>query len=346
MDFKSGKMPINDPIQLLRYREDIFAPDLLIAAVGWLDFFTWLSNNPSNIEDICSSLDLANRPVDVMLTLFSAMGLIGNEGGMFRLTDLAEEFLVKDSPWDLGPYLASLKNRPVCREMFKVLRTGQPARWGAEEDEDEWARAMEREDFAQPFTAAMDSRGAYLAPHMAGALDCAGFESLLDIAGGSGIYAGAVVSLHERMRAAVLEKPPVDEAARSAISQRGMSGRVSVIAGDMFSDELPPGHDIHLYSHVLHDWDAGAGQELMHKSYRTLPPGGMVVVFDAHINAEKTGPLPVAEYSVLLMFSTEGKCYSVGEMGDMLTEAGFEDIRRIPTGAYRSLITAKKPASS
>jgi hypothetical protein len=144
------------------------------------------------------------------------------------------------------------------------------------------------------------------------------------------------------MRAAVLEKPPVDEAARSAISQRGMSDKVSVIAGDMFSDELPPGHDIHLYSHVLHDWDADAARELMRKSYRTLQPGGMVAVFDAHINAEKNGPLEVAEYSVLLMFATEGKCYSVGEMEDMLTDAGFEDIRYIPTVAYRSLITAIK----
>jgi hypothetical protein len=336
------RSPHTDPIQLLRYRESIFAPDLLIAAAGWLDFFTWLSHKPSDIEYICGSLDLAHRPVDVMLTLFSAMGLIRNDGGVFRLTDLGDEFLQKDSPWDLGPYLASLKNRPVCREMFKVLKTGQPARWGAEEDEDEWARAMEREDFAQPFTAAMDSRGAYLSPHMAGALDCTGHESLLDIAGGSGIYACAVVSSHEHMRAAVLEKPPVDEAARSAISQRGMSDKVSVITGDMFSDELPPGHDIHLYSHVLHDWGAEAAQELMHKSYRALPPGGMVAVFDAHINAEKNGPLPVAEYSVLLMFSTEGKCYSVKEMEDMLTEAGFEDIRYIPTVAYRSLITAIK----
>jgi hypothetical protein len=346
MDSGNAKMPINDPIQLLRYRESIFAPDLLIAAAGWLDFFTWLSHNPSNIEEICGSLELADRPADVMLTLFSAMGLVMNEGGTFHLTDLAEEFLVKDSPWDLGPYLASLKNRPVCREMFKVLRTGQPARWGAEEDEDEWARAMEREDFAQPFTAAMDSRGAYLAPRMAGALDCTGHESLLDIAGGSGIYACAVVSSHEHMRAAVLEKPPVDEAARSAISQRGMSDGVSVIAGDMFSDDLPPGHDVHLYSHVLHDWGADAAHRLMHKTYHSLPPGGMVVVFDAHINAAKDGPLEVAEYSVLLMFATEGKCYSVGEMEDMLLQTGFKDISYIPTMAYRSLITARKPAGS
>jgi len=50
------------------------------------------------------------------------------------------------------------------------------------------------------------------------------------------------------------------------------------------------------------------------------------MIHDAHLNAEKNGPLPVAEYSVLLMFSTEGKCYSISEMEDMLSETGFSEI--------------------
>jgi hypothetical protein len=28
-----------------------------------------------------------------------------------------------------------------------------------------------------------------------------------------------------------------------------------VITGDMFTDPLPDGYDVHLYSQVLHDWD-------------------------------------------------------------------------------------------
>ena len=54
--------------------------------------------------------------------------------------------------------------------------------------------------------------------------------------------------------------------------------------------------------------------------------GGMIMIHDAHLNAEKNGPLPVAEYSVLLMFSTEGRCYSISEMEDMLDETEFSEI--------------------
>ena len=66
------------------------------------------------------------------------------------------------------------------------------------------------------------------------------------------------------------------------------------------------------------------------------------MIHDAHLNAEKNGPLPVAEYSVLLMFSTEGKCYSISEMEDMLSETGFSEIKHVPTVADRSVITGKK----
>jgi hypothetical protein len=74
--------------------------------------------------------------------------------------------------------------------------------------------------------------------------------------------------------------------------------------------------DVHLFSNVLHDWDKDRVELLLEKSFAVLPKGGMIIVHDDHINAEKTGPLPVAEYSALLMTITEGKCYSEKEMGD------------------------------
>lgn len=83
-------------------------------------------------------------------------------------------------------------------------------------------------------------------------------------------------------------------------------------------------------------------KQLLESSRDSLDQGGMLAVYDAHIDAEKTGPLAVAEYSVLLMFSTEGKCYSVGEMEELLTGAGFKDIQYRPTAANRSLITATR----
>jgi len=315
---------------------------MLTAALCDLDLFSRLAEQPADLPALCRALDLSPRPADVMLTLLTAMGLLQNNRGVFSLTAMAREHLVKSSPWFIGPYFASIQERPVCRDILAVLRTGQPSNFASLRDEKQWARAMEDEAFAGKFTAAMDCRGVYLGPALANKLDCSRHRRLLDIAGGSGVYACAIVARHPHLRAGVLEKPPVDRLTRRSLAARGFAGRVEVLVGDMFADALPAGFDLHLFSNVLHDWDEGLVRQLLQKSAAALPAGGMIIIHDAHINADKTGPLPVAAYSALLMTITEGKCYSETEMAGYLIEAGFGEAACAPTAADRSVITARK----
>src|SRR5688572_15733883 len=122
---------------------------------------------------------------------------------------------------------------------------------------------MEDTAFASQFTAAIDCRGVYLGRAVSGALDLHVYSRLLDIAGGSGIYACCVVVAHPHMRATVFEKPPVDKVASRLVAERGYADRVSVLSGDMFADSLPDGHDVHLFSNVLHDWEEPVVRKLL-----------------------------------------------------------------------------------
>src|SRR5712671_8039797 len=92
--------PATDPTSIYRYRDGLYAVDLLTAAISHLDFFSWLNEHPADLPTICRSLDLRERPADVMLTLFSAMGLLRSENGIFSLTALGREHLVKSSQWN------------------------------------------------------------------------------------------------------------------------------------------------------------------------------------------------------------------------------------------------------
>jgi predicted O-methyltransferase YrrM len=334
--------PETDPTSIFRYRDGLYAVDMLTAALCHLDLFSRLAQQPADLPSLCRALDLRERPADVMLTLLTAMGLLQNNGGVFTLTLMAREYLVQSSPWFIGPYFASVKERPVCRDILSVLRTGQPSNWASLRDQKQWARAMEEDAFAESFTAAMDCRGAYLGPALAGKLDCSRHHSLLDIAGGSGVYACAIVARHSHLRAAVLEKPPVDRLTRRSLAARGFADRVEVLVGDMFAEPLPPGFDMHLFSNVLHDWDEARVKQLLASSAAALPVGGMIIIHDAHINADKSGPLPVAAYSALLMTITEGKCYSETEIARYLSDARFGDVACAPTAADRSVVTARK----
>jgi predicted O-methyltransferase YrrM len=335
-------LPRTDPLEIYRYRDGLYAVDLLTAAITEFDFFTWLADHPADHATICRSLNIAHRPTDVMLTLFGANGFIQRRDEKFHVTELGAEHLVRTSPFFIGPYYASLKERPVVRDFVQILRTGKPANWGSYKDEKPWSDAMLTDEFATSFTAAMDCRGRYLGAAMARKIDASGFTRLLDIAGGSGIYACTMVAQHPHLRATVFERPPVDHIARTMIQKRGCSAQVDVIAGDMFVDALPRECDVHLYSNVLHDWDFEKVRPLLAASFAALPRNGMLIIHDAHLNAEKTGPLPVAAYSALLMNVTEGKCYSVAEMDSLLRESGFVEVHSLPTAADRSIITARK----
>jgi 3-hydroxy-5-methyl-1-naphthoate 3-O-methyltransferase len=68
----------------------------------------------------------------------------------------------------------------------------------------------------------------------------------------------------------------------------------------------------------------------------------LIVVHDMFLNRHKTGPLPVANYSCILMHSTQGRIYSVAEMEAFLTEAGFKDCQYFPTAVDRGAMTARK----
>jgi cyclopropane fatty-acyl-phospholipid synthase-like methyltransferase len=191
----------------------------------------------------------------------------------------------------------------------------------------------------------MDCRGVYLAQAVAKAIDLARHRHLLDIAGGSGIYACSLVAHWPHLRATVLEKPPVHEIAAAAVADRGYSDRVSIIAADMLDSQMPAIADVHLFSNVLHDWDEPVVRDLLRKSFAALPAGGLVVVHDAYLNAQKTGPLHVAEYSVMLLHACEGRCYSSAEMEAYLTDAGFTDVVHTAGAAARGVITGTKVKS-
>src|SRR6266513_4189132 len=75
------RFPATDPTSIYRYRDGLYAADLLTAAISHLDFFTWLNDHPADLQAICRALDLRERPADVMLTLFTAMGLLRVENG-------------------------------------------------------------------------------------------------------------------------------------------------------------------------------------------------------------------------------------------------------------------------
>lgn len=336
--------PATDPAQILRYRDRQYAAELIATALLHFDFFTWLKEQDgADTDTIAQHFGFAARPLDALLTLCRANGFIQTSGERHELTALGREHLVKDSPWFLGPYYEPIRDTPIVEAYLKVLPTGKPANWQAKEEGDDWHESMLSEEFAQDFTALMNCRGLAFSQMMAQKVSplIGDRTRLLDVGGGSGIYTSAMLSALPQLRGTVLEQTPVDAIAHKEIEGHGLADRVEVVSANMFQDEWPDA-DIILLSNVLHDWDFPEVRMLLEKTAGTLDAGGLLIIHEAFLNNDKTGPLPVAEYSALLMNITQGKCYTPREYGEILEELGFDVGPYQDTIADRGFMTAVK----
>jgi len=340
------ELPTTDPAQILRYRDRQYAAELIATALLHYELFTWLNLNPgSTREEICSEFEFAARPADVLLTLCRANEFIVTDtDDRSFLTQLGKEHLVIGSPWYLGPYYEPIRSTPIVAGYLRVLPTGKPANWQAKEDTDDWHESMLDEDFAKAFTELMNCRGLAFGQAMANQLTAhlGDRTKLLDVGGGSGIYAATMVSAHPQLTGTVIEQAPVDAIARSEIAEHDLSDRIKVTTADMFKDAWPADTDVVLLSNVLHDWDFPEVKLLLQKAADTLQKDGLLIIHEAFLNNDKTGPLPVAEYSALLMNITQGKCYTPNEYGNLLEPLGFKVGPYEDTIADRGFMTATK----
>jgi SAM-dependent methyltransferase len=103
-------------------------------------------------------------------------------------------------------------------------------------------------------------------------------KSVLDVGGGDGTIACALVRNHAQLQATVFNLPASATMARARISREGLGDRVHVVEGTFLEDELPKGFDRVQFSRVLADWDPSVCQMLLHKARAALNPGGSVVI--------------------------------------------------------------------
>jgi ubiquinone/menaquinone biosynthesis C-methylase UbiE len=201
---------------------------------------------------------------------------------------------------------------------------------------------MEAEDSARRLTLALAGRAKNVAPALAEVVDAPRCQTLLDLGGGTGIYSIALVQKNPRLRAIVFDRPDVLKVAAEFVAEYGVSGRVDLVAGDMFVDELPPDVDLVLLSNVLHDWDVPQCQDLIGRCADALPAGGRLLVHDVFLNDALDGPLPVALYSAALFCMTEGRAYSAAEYQGWLSAAGLTTHTIVPTLVHCGVLPAQK----
>jgi ubiquinone/menaquinone biosynthesis C-methylase UbiE len=342
--------PVTDPTPIFEAFRGSFATELLVAAVVEFRVFERLARSAMPADELRTELGLAERPAVVLFTALRAMGLLTiDEAGRLTLSPVAREHLVPGAEFDVGGYVGLAAQAPGVQALVERLRTNRPA--GAAPDDASGTAfifragvesAMEREQSARQLTLALAGRARNVAPHLARALPLDDAQRVLDVGGGTGIYAIAWLRQHPQLRATVWDRPEVLKVAREMAEHYAVSERLDCVAGDMFVDPVPTGHDVCLLSNVLHDWDVPECRQLIDRCAAALSVGGRLLVHDVLLNDAHDGPLPIALYSASLFSLTEGRAYSAAEYRSWLEAAGLQVESIAETLVHCAVISARK----
>ena len=319
--------PSTDPTPIFSLYRGNFATELLAAAVSHFGLFGRLARSPRTRAELAGDLGLADRPTVVLTTALRAMGLLAESDGRLSLSDLAREHLLPGGPFDVGDYIGLAAQSPGVVEMVERLRTNRPATMAgggmAYIYREGIVSSMDAADSARHFTLALAGRAKNIAPLLAQAVDLTNAETLVDVGGGSGIYAIALLQRFPKLRAVLLDRAEVVKVAEEMAREYGVADRLTCQSGDMFRDPLPKA-DAVLLSNILHDWDVAECRHMVGHCAAALRPDGQIVIHDAFLNDALDGPLPLALYSAALFSLTEGRLYSAAEHGVWFREAGLE----------------------
>ena len=340
-------IPVNDPTSIFEHFRGSYATELLTTAVAHLKLFEILSAGPISADALRDRLKLAPRSFVVLTTALRAMGLLGvDQSNQVHLTSLAHEHLNPDGEFYVGDYVGLAAESPGVLAMVDRLRSNQLAP-AVETDagaafifREGLDSAMESEQSARRLTLALAGRAKNVAPVLAQKLSF-GSETLLDVGGGTGIYAIACLRQHPTLKAIIFDRPEVLKVADEFAHQYGVADRLTCHPGDMFADPLPAAENI-LLSNILHDWDVPECQRLVKRCASALKPGGRLMIHDVFLNDDLDGPLPVALYSAALFSLTEGRAYSGREYREWLIEAGLSAGEIIPTLIHCGILAGTK----
>jgi hypothetical protein len=196
------------------------------------------------------------------------------------------------------------------------------------------------------FWEAMHAMSTLTAQALGAAFDLGRYRRLLDVGGGSGAFDIVLCQRYPHLRATVYDLEHVTDIAGRNVKDAALSDRITVTPGDFFADAgFPDGHDLHLFSMIMHDWNDEHDRQLLRKSFESLDSGGTVLICELLVDDDKTGPAPAALMSLNMLIECEGRNYTAAEYTGWLTDVGFVDPQVIPFEApgANGIVIARKP---
>jgi len=287
-----------------------------------LKVFNYLSE-PTSADAVAKTIGTHPRNTRVFLNSLVAIDLLQKKDGRYRNLPIAQVFLVENSPTYLGRLFTFIKpDDQFLQNLPKLVKEGPPP-------------PPEKPPFSEDALAkgvlimADTERVGYAQKTVEIVLELPEFPSFrktLDLGGGPGIIAMAIVDAHPTMKGVIFDLPQVVKETKKFIQEYEMEGRMEILGGDFNRDPIGEGYDCVLACNSLQF--AQAIDAVVKKIYDALNPGGVFVsLYPFGQTHERTKPESTVLSLLSMALMGQGVGVDQGYVADCMLRVGFKSVR-------------------
>jgi predicted TPR repeat methyltransferase len=192
------------------------------------------------------------------------------------------------------------------------------------------------------FLGALDDLGAMFGDELPSLADAPSRGRLLDVGGGSGVHAAALMAANPGLEAVVLDLKPVGALVRERHAEVGF------LPGDLELPRFgrPEGErwDVVLVANILHDLPAEAARRIVAEAAGLLEEGGLLLAYEWILSESRDGPPDVAMFALMMMVENEGgAAYTASEIESWMAGAGLTAVETRRGGGPIAVVRGRRP---
>lgn len=336
-------MPFPEPEHSFTDIETLFmqsiTADAVLAAVD-MKLFDHTHAKPVKAQALALTLNLLPEPLEAMLTMLTASGLLVATDEGFMNTPMIDEHLVSTSPLYRGDALLVRKmfENLVKQDMSALLKgeKNPPKHSGVR-----WADTRSIRSMLQH---TLDGQLQGATEFLTGLPEFPSFRTMVDIGGNHGQYSMELLARNPELTGTILDLPEVAEAARKRCEEAGYGERIHCQPFDLNKDTLSENaYDLALTSHSLY-MCIDRLDEVIGSIAASLRPGGC---FASH-HFSREGGLPEHHLAtnefINRLSGRKSHFLERDRLEGILSRNGFSDFTHIFTGKERQtlLLVARK----
>ncbi|MDA3645326.1 methyltransferase [Saccharopolyspora indica] len=314
-----------------------YMPAFLIGAALQLDIPEAIGESTRTTGELARATSTHEPSLIRMLRALAALGLLAeDEPGAFRLTPRGT-LLRAGTPGSMHGMATVLLDESMWGAwpaLDHAVRTGERAFdhvFGT--DYMSYTGFADGSSMREHIDQAMLDETRLVAPSIVDSYDFGPFSTIVDIGGGSGPLAAAVLAANPHLRGVVFDTADGVALAPRVLTEAGVADRCEVRTGDFF-ESLPSG-DLYLCKSVVFNWAADEQVSAIFANCReVIPDRGRFLLVEQMLPAAVDGSVPAHVYVDDLgsIVNVGGRHRTEPEYRALLAGAGFElTVHPLPT---------------